>query len=80
MDEIPWEDVGMFGNGLPERDGRYSYEPYRSGDHHEMRTRIKAEGKARCYYETSSERVSFTVRSAEEYGMLDISEIERRPR
>jgi hypothetical protein len=54
----------------PKKEGRYPYEPYRSGSHHRMVTAIKEVGFAEIEFEDEG-----TLRRAKvtlpEYGILD---------
>ena len=67
--------VGLF-EECPWRDGRYHYMPYRGPGHLQMQTELREKGGARCYFNTGSEQVSFTVSDCPEYGVLVLTNFE----
>ena len=69
--------VGIFKESdYPRSSGRYCYEPYRGLGHYEMQKLLRAGGSPRCYYESDGVRVSFTIRSCPEYGVLVLCDFE----
>ena len=73
--------VGLLGDTEgPRTPGRYGYMPYRGMGHYHMATLLADGGSARCGCETVEEYVEFTVKSCPEYGVLEISDIQRTPR
>ena len=74
-------EVGAFDESeLPQRPGRCRYEPYRGPGHHDMQEHLLAGRSPRCYYDADDIRVSFSVRSCPDYGVLEIFDVETEPR
>ena len=71
--------VGCFEEAFPRSPGRYRYMPYRSGGHYEMHKQRRANGGARCYYDSGGTRVSFMVTDCPEYGVLELHDFETSP-
>ena len=71
--------VGLFIGGSPHTSGRHQYEPYRGPGHYELQTSLSGNGKPRCFYDTDSVRVAFTVCNCPEYGILELQEFEESP-
>jgi hypothetical protein len=66
-------EVGIFRDAdFPSSPGRYRYEPYRGPGHYEMQTKLRAGEQPRCYYDRDGFRVSFTVSSCPEHGILEL--------
>jgi hypothetical protein len=73
--------VGYFTDqDYPSAAGRYRYSPHRSAAHYEMQRLVQAGAGPRCYYETDTVRVFFTVHDCPEYGVLELGDFhsERR--
>lgn len=65
--------VGYFLDAaMPERDGEYAYRPYLGPGHEGMQAALKAEGAARCYYDSKSGRHIFDVVAQPESGRLHL--------
>jgi hypothetical protein len=59
----------------PKTAGRYRYMPYRGPGHLLLQEECRRSGFARCTYPEPNGQVSFRVRTAAEYGVLDVDEI-----
>ncbi len=62
---------------FPATPGTYSYSPYQEGGHDLMQVRLQLYGRARCYYDTDTARVFFSVVANPDYGSLELTEFER---
>jgi len=72
--------VGVFeGHDGPRSPGLYRYIPFRSFNHYQMHTLLRAGGLPRCHYEINGVRVSFTVTACPEYGVLELCDSESSP-
>ena len=72
--------VGTFDDSaLPRSLGRHQYEPYRGAGHYEMQEQLQAGHSPRCHYDADDIRVSFTVRSCPEYGVLELCDFDTTP-
>ena len=75
--EYKGQRVGYFEaiESYPTAPGKYRYMPYRAIGHLKMIEECARDGAARCTYTAKSGTIAFTVRTAGEYGLLEISEI-----
>ena len=75
--EFKGQHVGYFEamDAYPSAPGKYRYMPYRGIGHLKMIEECARAGMARCTYAGAHGTMEFTVRTAGEYGMLEISEI-----
>jgi hypothetical protein len=75
--EFNGQSVGYFEgiDAYPTTPGKFRYMPYRAIGHLKMIEACARDGSARCTYTGSSGPMACTVRTAGEYGLLDISEI-----
>lgn len=72
--------VGLFlGADGPRSPGSHAYEPYRGPGHYELQSLLRDGGSPRCYYEAEGRRVSFTVASSPEHGVLELRDFEFSP-
>lgn len=76
--EFKGQHVGYFEaiDAYPSAPGQYRYMPYRGIGHLKMIEECARAGMARCTYAGAYGTMEFTVRTAGEYGLLEISEIE----
>jgi hypothetical protein len=73
--------VGTFEEtSYPRTPGRYHYMPYRGPGHFDMQESLKLNGKAKCHFGTEQERISFSVVSCPEYGILQLENFESEKR
>jgi hypothetical protein len=63
----------------PRSDGRYRYMPFRSRSHFILQAHLRAGRQPRCHYDEGDVRVSFTVSSCPEYGVLELRDFARSP-
>lgn len=71
------QPVGTF-KGLmtfPTTPGKLRYDPFRGLGHLKMIEACQRHGFARCTYMTLKGTVEFTVRTLDEYGVLEISDL-----
>jgi hypothetical protein len=75
--EFGGQRVGYFEeiDAYPSAPGKYRYMPYRALGHLKMIEACARDGSARCTYTGASGTIGFIVRTAGEYGLLEISEI-----
>lgn len=67
--------VGYFlGTGMPAKEGFYHYMPYRGPGHDAMQAALKAEGTARCYFDSKQGRHIFAVAANPESGRLKLED------
>jgi hypothetical protein len=70
--------IGRFETATyPTKPGSYPYLPYHEGGHDLMQVRLQLYGRARCYYDTETARVFFSVVANPEYGRVELTEFER---
>jgi hypothetical protein len=62
---------------VPREPGRWKYMPYRSVWHYELGQRLRAGETPRCVFEADGARVEFTVASIPEYGVLEVTHVQR---
>jgi hypothetical protein len=60
----------------PQRDGVYTYMPYRSVSHLRMHERLQQTGSARCHYVRDGRHVWFSVIGFPDYGRLQLAQFE----
>lgn len=65
---------------FPNIDGSYRYMPFRGQGHYQLQVALREQGKARCSYESGDKRVEFNVRSCPQYGVLELTDFERKPK
>jgi hypothetical protein len=63
----------------PRSDGQYRYLPFRSRGHFILQAQLRAGRQPRCYYDEGDVRISFTVSSCPEYGVLEVRDFARSP-
>ncbi len=61
----------------PDAAGQYRYMPYRSSDHHELTTSLRAGRSVRC---SMTDGTFFVAVASPRYGVLEIAEVGRGPR
>jgi hypothetical protein len=77
---LAFGSVGEFeGRERPRRDGRYRHMPYRSGSHADLQVQLHAGRQPQCHYDEGDVRISFTVSSCPEYGVLELRDFARTP-
>jgi hypothetical protein len=70
--------VGCFkAETYPRGPGQYPYTPYNEAGHELMQLRLQLYGRARCYYDTETARVFFSVVANPDYGLLELTAFER---
>ncbi len=70
--------VGFFKEAhYPNIPGQFRYESYRGLGHLQMQELLKSGAVARCHYSTGDERVSFSVTSCPQYGVIEIANLDR---